>query len=87
MRGRPRQPEEVRAAEERLRQLDRKSVEREAARTAVAEAGAALHDVLARFNPEGEPPRLDADAFRRAEAVAGPLIARATAPPRAAGAA
>ena len=68
-------PEEVRAGEERLRQLDRKSVEREAARTAVAEAGAALHDVLAHFNPEGEPPRLDADAFRRAEEVAGPLIA------------
>ena len=68
-------PEEVRAAEERLRQLDRKSVEREATRTAVAEAGAALHDVLAHFNPEGEPPRLDADAFRRAEEVAGPLIA------------
>ena len=68
-------PEEVRAAEERLRQLDRRSVEREAARTAVVEAGAALHDVLARFNPGGEPPRLDADAFRRAEEVAGPLIA------------
>ena len=68
-------PEEVRAAEERLRQLDRKSVEREAARTAVADTGAALRDVLAHFNPGGEPPRLDADAFRRAEEVAGPLIA------------
>ena len=68
-------PEEVRAAEERLRQLDRKSVEREAARTAVAETGAALHDVLAHFNSQSEPPRLDADAFRRAEEVAGPLIA------------
>ena len=68
-------PEEVRAAEERLRQLDRKSVEREAARTAVAEAGAALHDMLAHFNSQSEPPRLDADAFRRAEEVAGPLIA------------
>ena len=68
-------PEEVRAAEERLRQLDRKSVEREAARTAVADTGATLRDVLAHFNPGGEPPRLDADAFRRTEEVAGPLIA------------
>ena len=68
-------PEEVRAAEERLRQLDRKSVEREAARTAVADTGATLRDVLAHFNPAGAPPRLDADAFRRTEEVAGPLIA------------
>ena len=67
-------PEEVRAAEERLRQLDRKSVEREAARTAVADTGATLRDVLAHFNPGREPPRLDADAFRRTEEVAGPLI-------------
>ena len=68
-------PEEVRAAEERLRQLDRKSVEREAARTAVSDTGATLRDVLAHFNPAAEPPRLDADAFRRTEEVAGPLIA------------
>ena len=68
-------PEEVRAAEERLRQLDRKSVECEAARTAVADTGATLRDVLAHFNPAGAPPRLDADAFRRTEEVAGPLIA------------
>ena len=66
--------EEVHAAEERLRQLDKKSVERESARTAVAEAGAALRDVLAHFNPEGEPPRLDTDAIRRAEGIAQPLI-------------
>ena len=68
-------PEEVRAAEERLRQLDRKSIERESARTAVADTGATLRDVLAHFNPGREPPRLDADAFRRTEEVAGPLIA------------
>ena len=67
-------PEEVRAAEERLRQLDMKSVERETARTAVAEAGAALQDALAHFNSEGEPPRFDADTFRRSEDVVGPLI-------------
>ena len=49
--------EEVHAAEERLRQLDKKSVERENARTAVAEASAALRDVLAHFNREGMPRR------------------------------
>ena len=68
-------PEEVHAAEERLRQLDRQSVERENVRSAVAEADAALRDALAHFNPEGAPPRLDADAVRRAEGVAQPLIA------------
>ena len=68
-------PEEVHAAEERLRRLDRKSVERENTRTAVAEAGAALRDVLAHFNPEGDPPRLDSDAIGRAEGIAQPLIA------------
>ena len=65
--------EEVRAAEERLRQLDMKSVERETVRAAVSDAGAALQDVLAHFNSEGEPPRLDADTFRRSEDVVGPL--------------
>ena len=68
-------PEEVRAAEERLRQLDRKSVEREVARTAVADTGATLRDVLAHFNAAAEPPRLDADVLRRTEEVAGPMIA------------
>ena len=67
--------EEVHAAEERLRQLDKKSVERENARTAVAEAGAALRDVLAHFNCEDAPPRLDTDAIRRAEGIAQPMMA------------
>ena len=67
--------EEVHAAEERLRQLDKKSVERENARTAVAEAGAALRDVLAHFNREDAPPRLDSDAIRRAEGIAQPMMA------------
>ena len=67
--------EDVRAAEERLRQLDRVSVERENAQTAVAEARAALHEVLSLLNREGVPPRLDSDALRRAEQIAGPLIA------------
>ena len=66
--------EEVHAAEERLRQLDRQSVELENVRSAVAEADAALRDVLARFNPEGAPPKLDSGAVQRAEGVAQPLI-------------
>ena len=67
--------EEVQAAEERLRQLDRQSVELENVRSAVAEADAALRDVLAHFNPEGVPPMLDSEAVRRADSVAQPLIA------------
>ncbi len=68
-------PEEVHAAEERLRQLDRQSVELENVRSAVTEADAALRDVLAHFNPEGVPPKLDSGAVRRAEGIAQPLIA------------
>ena len=67
--------EEVHATEERLRQLDKKSVERENARAAVAEAGAALRDVLAHFNREDAPPRLDSDAIGRAEGIAQPMMA------------
>ena len=70
--------EEVRAAEERLRQLDKLSVERENARTAVTEAEAALRDVLSHFNPDGAQPRLDSDAIRRAEGIAHPLITALT---------
>ena len=68
-------PEEVHAAEERLRQLDRQSVELENVRSAVAEADAALRDVLAHFNPEGAPPKLNSEAVRRADSVAQPLVA------------
>ena len=68
-------PEDMRAAEERLRQLGEASIERKNTQAAWAEAGAALRDALAHFNGEGDPPRLDADAFRRAEDIAGPLIA------------
>ena len=68
-------PEDMRATEERLRWLDGKSIERNNAEVARAEAGAALHDALAHFNRDGDPPRLDAGACRRAEDVTGPLIA------------
>ena len=68
-------PEEVRAANERLRQLGEQSVERRNSESALVETGAALRDVLARFDREGKPPRLGADVLRRAEEIAGPLIA------------
>ena len=68
-------PEDMRATEERLRWLDGKSIERSNTEVARAEAGAALHDALAHFNCDGDPPRLDAGACRRAEDVTGPLIA------------
>ena len=68
-------PEDVQGAEERLRRLGEQSVERSTVHAAWTEAGAALHDTAAQFNDGGEPPRLDADAFRRAEAIALPLVA------------
>ena len=68
-------PEDMRATEERLRWLDGKSIERNNAEAARDEAGAALRDALAHFNRAGDPPRLDAGAYRRAEDVTGPLIA------------
>ena len=69
------EPEEVRAAEERLRQLGEQAIERRNIQSAWTESGAVLRDVLAHFNGEEEPPRLDADALRRAEDIAGPLVA------------
>ena len=66
-------PEEVQAADERLRRLGEQSVERGTVHTAWIEAGVELRDTAAQFNDGGEPPRLDADAFRRAEAIALPL--------------
>ena len=68
-------PEEVRAADAQLRQLGEDSIERRNTETAATEAGAALRDVLAHFNHDRRPPRLGADALRRAEDIAGPLIA------------
>ena len=66
-------PEDMRTAEERLRWLGEKSIERGNVRAVWTEAGAAVRDALADFNRDGDPPRLDADAFRRAEEVAVPL--------------
>ena len=68
-------PEDVQAAEERLRRLGEQSIERTTVHAARTEAGAEMRDTAAQFNDGGEPPRLDADALRRAEAVALPLIA------------
>ena len=67
-------PEDVQAAEERLRRLGEQSIERRNVHTAWTEAAAELRDTTAQFNDDGDPPRLDAGAFRRAEGIAGPLI-------------
>ncbi len=68
------EPEEIHAAEERLRRLGEQSVERSTAHAAWIEAGAELRDTTAQFNDAGDPPRLDARACRNAEAIAIPLI-------------
>ena len=68
-------PEDVQSADERLRWLGEQSVERGNLQAALAEAGADLREAVLQFNRDGVPPRLDADAFRRAEEIAGPLIA------------
>ena len=67
-------PEEMQAVEERLRLLDTQAIERSTAQAAWTEAGAELRDTAAQFNDDRDPPRLDAGASRRAEAIALPLI-------------
>ena len=67
-------PEDVQATEERLRRLGERSVERRAAHAEWTETGAEMREAAAQFNRDRDPPRLDADAFRRAEEIAGPLI-------------
>ena len=66
-------PEDMRTTEERLRWLGEKSIERGHVQVAWTEAGASVREAVADFNRDGEPPRLDAGAFRRAEEVAVPL--------------
>ena len=67
--------EEWQAITEKLRTLDQRCAARENTRADCARAEAALRDALAQLNANGDPPRLDADTFRRAENVAPPLIA------------
>ena len=67
--------EDGQATRERLRQLGEQSIERRTAQAACAETDAALMAARAQFNSGGDPPRLDADAFQRADEIAQPLIA------------
>ena len=67
--------EDVQATRERLRQLGEQSIERRTVQAACAAADAALMAARAQFNSGGDPPRLDADAFQRADEIAQPLIA------------
>ena len=68
-------PEDVQAAEERLRWLGEQSIERRNVHTVWTETVAELRETAAQFNNDGDPPRLDTVAFRRAEGIAGPLVA------------
>lgn len=68
-------PEEMEVAEQRLQQLLKFAVEREAVRQTCAEAAAAEKDALEQFNVDSERPRLRADALRRCEEIAQPLVA------------
>ena len=68
-------PEEMQSAGTWLEQLGQQSVERKNVRNACAEAGAAVKDALAQFNDSSDPPKLDADALRRADEIAMPLLA------------
>ena len=61
------------AARDGLEQPGDKPIERDSSHIASAEAGAAVGDALAHVNGNGNPPRLDAGALRRAEEVAVPL--------------
>ena len=67
--------ETIQALGAKLRALERLRSERASARELLVRADAEMRDALARFNDAGTPPRLDADSFRRADALAPPLIA------------
>ena len=68
-------PESVQAVAAKLRTLDQLRAERRAAREGLARADAAVRDARSSFNDAGEPPRLDAQIFRRVEDIAPRLIA------------
>ena len=71
----PPAPQDVQAAEERLRLLGEQGIERENVLAAWTEAGAELRDATLQFNDDGQRPRLEAGTVRRAEGIALPLIA------------
>ena len=70
--------EAMQAVTAKLRTLDGLCAERRNAAEQGARAKAELNDALAHFNEAGTPPRLDAEAFRRAEAFVPALVAART---------
>ena len=67
-------PAEMGTAENLLRKLAAKLVAWESSRQSVAQAQAALNEVIGRFEGKGEPPRLDRASLRRVQDVAEPLL-------------
>ena len=67
--------EQVQAAAEKLRSLDKLEADRKNTRDGAAQAEAAARDARAQLGGSGEPPRIDADACRRAEELASGWIA------------
>ena len=61
------------AVRDALRQLGDRGIERDSSHVASAEADATAREANAHANRDGDPPRLDAGAFRRAEEVVVPL--------------
>lgn len=67
--------EQVQATADGLRTLDKLEADRRNTRDGVAQAEAAAQDARAQLRGSGEPPRIDADACRRAEELASGWIA------------
>ena len=67
--------EMLQAAGEKLRSLDKLAADRNNAHDAAVQAEAAARDARVHLGGGGEPPRIDADACRRAEQLATDLIA------------
>ena len=70
--------ESVQAVAAKLRTVDLLRADRRNAREGLARADAAVRDALSSFNDAGDPPRLDAQVFRRVEDIAPRLIAART---------
>lgn len=71
--SRPR-PEEIAANQNRLQDIQVRSVERNGVATSLANAEAAVRDAIAQFNDQELAPSLDAESISRSEGIAGPLI-------------
>ena len=67
-------PDELQAANDKLRALDKLSTDRDNARDAAVKAEAAVQDAREQLGGSGEPPRIEDDACRSAEAIAAEWI-------------